>query len=96
MTTQEQALVAQLAKSKTRSGVAFKATAFQKDLNGNIAMIAGTVTEANEKAEMVEREMLWNINGYCTTSSVPMKYDLIVEEVIDYSNGTNAEPPQGQ
>lgn len=62
---------------KTRNGVPFKVTGVQKDPQGNISMISGTVTVDKEDVDV-----LWNAN--CSAQCVPqLIYDLVIEESFD-------------
>lgn len=70
-----------LKNASTRCGAAFEVTSLQKDINGNVNMLKGTVTPPNAKDSI---PMYWNINGYSLNSPVPVEYDLIIEEPITY------------
>lgn len=69
-------------KVKTRSGVPHNVNSFQRDANGNITGIVGTITEkvkANDGTESeLKTEMLWSSTGqaYCNK---PMVFDLVEE-----------------
>lgn len=64
--------------TKTRSGVKFEVVGFQKDGNGNVSTLIGTVTEKNEAGEEKPVEMLWNPTG-SALCNIPLKYDLVTE-----------------
>ena len=62
---------------KTRNGVPFKVNGVQKDPQGNISFIAGTVNVDGEDVSV-----LWNAN--CCAQCVPqLIYDLVVEESFE-------------
>lgn len=70
---------------KTRSGVPFKVNTFQRDGNGNVTGLVGTITETAEFDGQVvskEVEMFWTTNGnaYCNK---PMVYDLVEELPVE-------------
>ncbi len=71
---------------KTRSGVDFKVLTFQKDGNGQVTTLAGTVTEKRSigtegfKDELVP--MLWTTNGNALCNQ-PGIYDLVEELPIE-------------
>lgn len=81
-------IIAFLKKAKVRGGdCTFKAETFQKDAMGNISMIKGTITEVIDDKEQTS-DMYWNINGTAVVTSVPYKYDLIEDEIIDFGGET--------
>ena len=66
---------------KTRSGAAHKVVSFQRDGNGNVTTLVGTVKEKVKKEEgfeEVDTPMLWTSNGNALCNQ-PMIYDLVEE-----------------
>lgn len=70
-------------KVKTRCGVPHNVDSFQRDGNGNVSALVGTVAiPTKEGEEPTLQPMLWTTNGNAM-SSQPMLYDLVEELSID-------------
>ena len=82
-TEQTKQLKAFLKKAISRGNVPFKVEAIQKDMQGNITALSGTVTETFDGKQEV-LPMLWNLAGTALVNNPPLKYDLVEAEKITY------------
>ena len=76
----EAALKTFLKTATRRDGLKFKATTLQRNAQGTITMIAGTVESTNDKGATVNAPMFWNIQGTALTQS--RNFDLVTEEKL--------------
>lgn len=73
MNTQESQLVSFISKAVTRSGVPFAVTTIQKDGQGMVNTLKGTVTVNGQP-----QTMLWNVVGRAFASNTT-EFDLVEE-----------------
>lgn len=64
---------------KTRSNVPFTIESYQKDGNGNVTALVGTVSVVvKEGEETIDAPMLWTSNGNAMAQNA-VQYDLVEE-----------------
>lgn len=66
------------AKKTTRGGFNYKVTNFQKDGNGNIINLKGTIKGEDGK----DVEVFWNIAGTALTQA-QLIYDIVEEDLLE-------------
>ncbi len=89
MNTQESQLVAFIGKAVTRSGVPFQVASVQKDGQGMVNTLKGTVTVGGQ-----DQAMLWNVLGRAFASNTT-EFDLVeevsFEDFQDHAGGESSE-----
>ena len=65
----------------TRCGLPFEIKAVQKNREGEVTAVKGSISLKGEKGETVSHDMLWNLKGQAML--LGEQFDLVVEQSID-------------